>query len=568
MNKYDRISGLSHHDSLSQHLSDAPVHAGKDDGKTQVYVNARVYTADPDNPEATAFAVRNGRFLYVGNDREALRHGPAIDMKGRRILPGLVESHAHPGAIAALMAMRCIEFTKTLEKEELLRHIREAAADDEHRELAFIIARGLDPTMTDLVAADLDRAVPDRPALLITEDWHAGLLNTRALALAGITPDTQDPLPGVSYFVRDENGNPTGYVRETTALYTTMQKMHVCTAEAIHDTLPELFHDYACYGYTACTDAGGLLLPGEELLRALRRLEQEHDLPMHFTTSYVYFGPATDSPDKALATMLRRRKDYESELIHPRILKFITDGTVEVASAWMFEDYSVEGMGHGAPLLTVDEMLPLARAAAAKGFDLHVHAIGDRAVSEALRLCLEVGPIRGTKTIAHCQVFPPDGVERFIRQGDIFFQTTANWMGAVDDFTRSMLGPVRYHRQAPAGSMVRAGIPVTFSSDSIGGEMGLNPFFNIAFAVQRSFDDGSMCVPPQSEGISVADAINAYTINGARQAGAAHEIGSITVGKYADFIELSEDVLSVPPETIKDVFVTRTFFRGQCLFND
>lgn len=161
---------------------------------------------------------------------------------------------------------------------------------------------------------------------------------------------------------------------------------------------------------------------------------------------------------------------------------------------------------------------------------------------------------------------PKDGIERYIKQGDVFFQTTPNWMRATDEFTKSMLGPERYRRQMPIGSMVRAGIPVTFSSDSVGVMERWDPFLNMFCAVQRKFDDGTTLVPPQSEGIAIEDAIRAYTINCAKQARADKEIGSITVGKSADFVVLTEDVLAIPVEKVKDVKVEKTFFRGKCIF--
>ena len=130
-----------------------------------------------------------------------------------------------------------------------------------------------------------------------------------------------------------------------------------------------------------------------------------------------------------------------------------------------------------------------------------------------------------------------------------------------------MLGPERYEMQVPIGSMVRANVPVTFSSDSIGGEMGLDPFFNIYHAVQRKYDCGKEMIPPNSEGISLKDAIDAYTINCAKQANAESEIGSISVGKYADFVILNKDPFLLPAVELKTVRAEKTFFCGNCIFD-
>lgn len=532
----------------------------------QVYVNARVYTADKKNPEATAFAVENGRFAYVGGEEGAKKYGEPQDLGGRRVVPGFIDSHAHPVADAALNALNAIEIPPEANESQALKLIARKSLLRSHRNLRIVVARGVTNPHFKLTAKDLDSAVKDRPAILLTEDCHAAWMNSKALEISEITKGTPDPIPGISYFQRDFSGNPTGFIVEATALYPLIKKLGICGTRAIKKGLPPLLSTYAKYGYTGCVDVGFLMLEEDKALRALSQMAESGSLKMHYFTSYVYFGPIVDSPEGALKKMLSLRKKYASQLLRPNILKLHIDGTLELASAWMFDEYCIEGKGKGAPLLTLKAMLPVARLAADNGFDIHVHAIGDKAISEALDLMESLGKIRGTKTIAHCQIFPADGVERFKRQGDIFMQTTANWLNA-DDFTKRMLGPERYAMQVPIGSMVRAGVPVTFSSDSIGGEMGIDPFYNIYHAVQRKYDDGKEIIPPNSEGISLADAIDAYTINCAKQADADAEIGSITPGKYADFAVLDKDPFSIPVKELKNVGVQKTFFCGECIFD-
>ena len=532
----------------------------------QVYANARVYTADNQNPSATAFAVKDGRFIYVGDDAEARKFGSPINLNCRRVLPGFIDSHAHPVADAALNALNAIEIPASANVKETLDLIAKKSASPTRKGLRIIVAKGITNPRFKLTAKEFDTAVSDRPAIILTEDCHAGWMNTKALEISEITRATPDPVPGVSYFERDQDGNPTGFIVEATALYPLIKKLGICDAKAIKKGLPPLLSTYAKHGYTGCIDVGFLMLDEDDALHALSQMIDRGELRMHYFTSYVYFGPVVDSPQNALKKMLALRRKYNSEFLRPNILKLHIDGTLELASAWMFDDYCVTGKGKGAPLLTLSSMLPVARLAANEGFDIHVHAIGDKAISEGLSLMESLGKIKGTKTIAHCQIFPADGVERFEKQGDIFMQTTANWLNA-DDFTMRMLGPERYEMQVPIGSMVRAIVPVTFSSDSIGGEMGLDPFFNIYHAVQRKYDCGKEMIPPNSEGISLKDAIDAYTINCAKQANAESEIGSISVGKYADFVILNKDPFLLPAVELKTVRAEKTFFCGNCIFD-
>ncbi len=531
-----------------------------------VYYNGKVYTADSAKPSATAFVVKDGNFVYVGNDEGALKYGKGTDLQGKFVVPGMIDSHCHPLLTSAQTSLKMVTVDGKLNLEDTLAALKEKGNDAEHRNLPIVLGVGFGTNCRPIRAVDLDKAFPDRPAIIFSEDCHAYWFNTKAMQMAKLTKETPDPIPGASYYERDANGNPTGYVIEGVAGISLMRKMNIFKEEAIRQELLENQAIFARSGITSICDAGFGLLTEEPAIRTLKNMEKKGELTLRYYTSYIYFGDCVDNREHALKVMRDLRKNDTSELIHPMTLKFIGDGTLEVQSAWMSEDYLPPAKGRGAPTISMEEMMPIATIAAAEGFNVHNHAIGDAAISRALDLHKALGKIKGTKTICHVQILPKDGVQRFGEQKDVFYQTTPVWLMA-DKFTEDVLGRERYLRQVPLASLIKAGVTVTFGSDFpvSGYDKGVNPFLNMWVAVNRATDE--QFSPPKSEAISVKECLDAYTINGARQLGAADRVGSITVGKSGDFVVCSDDIFSIEPQKLKDVTVEQTFLRGKCVYD-
>jgi predicted amidohydrolase YtcJ len=356
-----------------------------------------------------------------------------------------------------------------------------------------------------------------------------------------------------------------------------MERLGVYNSKNIEDGLPAVMAMYAKNGVTSVQDAGFLCIPEDVGLTALSAMEKQGKLTMRFFTSYIYWGKSVESPEQAVAKAKANRAKYTSDLIRAETFKMFCDGTVEAQSASMLQDYMPPGKGKGHPDMQLDDMLALGHLAAPEGFSVHNHAIGDAAITMALDFQKALGPIEGTKTIAHVQVPPPDGVRRFAEQ-DSFFQTTPVWF-TEDPLSRRELGQERFMRQFPVGTLQRAGVKITFGSDCpvFPGAAAANPFYNIFCAVNRGSDkvwhlpgitttDDFKLLPPASEALTAPQCVNAYTINAAEQVRAGGTIGSITTGKEADFVVLERDILTINPEDIKDVTVAATYFRGVCVY--
>ncbi len=546
-----------------------------------VYYNGKVYTADNAQPDATAFVVKDGKFIYVGDDRGAMKYEKGTDLHGKRIVPGMIDAHCHPVFGSLMSALDVIAVDDDWGKEEVLAFLKEKAVDAKHKDLPYIIGMGFDIKCRPVNYKELDKAIPDRPAIIFAGDLHAYWLNSKAMEMAKLTRDTPDPAPGASFYERDAEGNLTGYIVEIPAGADMLKRMGIFTSEQVRKGLAEVQKIFARNGITAVFDAGFLAINEETGLEALQQAEKNDELAMRFFTSYVYLGKSLNNEVNMLKTMREHQRKYTSDLLAADTLKMFVDGTLEVQSAWLSADYLPPAKGRGVPALTLNEMLPAARHATAAGFNVHNHAIGDAAISTALDLHKELGTIQGTKTICHIQVPPPDGVQRFIEQHDTICQATPCWLTA-GKYTEQVLGRERYLRQVPLASLIKGGVTVTLGSDFpisggevsverfssfplAGGEAAVNPFNNMQMAVNRATDD--QIAPPKTEAITVKDCIDAYTINGAKQLTAADRIGSITVGKSADFVILSEDFFTIKPERLIEVVVNATYFRGKCVYN-
>lgn len=529
--------------------------------KRTIFYNGKVYTAN-NGFEATAFVVENDSFAYVGLDegaKEFACEGAELrDLAGARVIPGMMDTHCHYVALCLMNTKDMIDIDEFMTHEDVLEVVRKTAESHSVEEMPVINGWGYGTDCKPL-ASELDKAANDRPVYLIDSGGHAAWMNTKMIERAGLTADTPDPIPGVSYFARDEKGVPNGQVTETAVIIVEKKTGFIDTKYLVAQ-LPDMIKTMHSLGLVAAYDAGFLFMDEEEVLPALSNL----DSALRFYTSFYYKGDK--SSQVFLKKMMEMREKYSSTLLHPTTLKMFKDGTIEAETAWMFEDYFPPASGKGGEVLDNEKMYEMASLAAKEDFDIHVHAIGDQAISQTLDLFKDLGDISGTKTMAHVQVLPEDGVRRFAEQNEVFYQTTPMWLGK-DEYTVDVLGEERALRQMPLKSMIDNKVRLTFGSDApvSGGFVGMNPFNNIYTAVVRGYENDEV-IPPKSEGIDVAACIDAYTIHGAEQVRAEAERGSIEVGKKADFVILDQDILAVEMTKISETTVVETWADGMCVY--
>jgi len=392
-----------------------------------VFKNGAVYTMDAAAPKAEAVAVTGKEISYVGDNKGAEahvgKHTQVIDLGGKMLLPGFVESHIHPtlAIVASGADLPCDSVDKVL--------ARTKAWADAHPDAKLIQGFGwrytLFPT-TGPTKEVLDKVFPDKPVILVAIDAHSAWLNSKALEMAGIDAKTPDPAPGVSFFQRDPKTNgPTGWVVETVAEQMVMAKLNPPTPEAVIAAAADKFQEFASSGITALFDAGMGTIPTDRGLEGYQRLEKENKLPVRIVASYYWNSPAITDP---VSDVLALRKKFNSELVQVRALKIMLDGGEAQHTAVMLQPYADRPGFLGE--YAIDEKLVKAAVlkAQANGVDTHSHNYGDGAVRtylDAVEQARKAYPNSPSRHASAHNIFVSDqDVPRFAKL-DVTMQSSA-----------------------------------------------------------------------------------------------------------------------------------------------
>ena len=536
--------------------------------QTAVYYNAKVYTADHNMSEASAFVVKDDKIAFVGNDADAIafagKKAQQSDMQGARIIPGMCDTHCHYFAMSTLTSgAKSLQLAEKETHEQTMDRIREFVTANP--ELEIITGNGWGWNCN-ILASELDKVESKRPILLMSCDGHTAWCNTALLQKLGVDKNFKDIAPGQSYFERDADGNPNGRIVETAQCYWVSQTLGNRNEQHVKAGMPSLSAFFNSVGVTTIYDAGPLSIADSI---ALKGASMVPDNSLRIFASIYYNG--TESDEQFVARAKRLREQYSSDLLRPNTFKAFKDGTIEVATAYTSDSHPFKNppyrrAGHGICLFSTEQLLRITQKVAAEGFNIHIHAIGDRAIDEVLDVMAGLGDIPGTKTIAHCQVLSEKVLPKFIANKDVFYQTTPVWMANDHNFEANF-GKEMYRKwDMPVKSVLDGGITLTFGSDgpASSGTYGMNPMNNIWACLNQGKDPGLNNRPEQN--LTVAQCIDAYTINAARQFGAADEFGSISVGKSADFVVLDRDIFSIDTADVKNTKVTRTYLKGKCVY--
>lgn len=535
--------------------------------------NGRIYTLDAVAQRASALVMEGETIAYVGDDATALRFvdedTQVIDLAGRAVFPGFIDTHIH--VMDTLPLVDAAMLSPSQSAEEVLAALAEhVAANPEQNPVlgAGFLARafGLDgPTAT-----DLDAVVSDRPALIIDEGGHTAWANSKALALANITADTPDPVPGAHFYQRDEWGNPTGWLVEGAAIEPVMNALSVVSMPALRQAAPGFFKMMSEVGLTAVFDAGMIETADRGRELALE-MAKAGDLPVRMVASLYVNRPA--DLEGALERVATLDDAYNHPFFNVTTLKLSLDGTVEAKTAVTLKPYVLPEGHEATPLLPAPEVIATVVAAAGDNRHLHLHAIGDGAVNTALNAveaARQAHPNTQSRfTICHIEVVNPADIPRFA-QLDIVAQTTPTWF-EYDYVALEYLGRERFEQLYPLASIRRQGARVTLGSDypvTWIGVDALNPLFNIEMAVtrQRAGDPDYPVQSLVSERLSVDQAIRAHTVDAAWQIGLEDELGTLEVGKLADVVVLERDPYFSPVHDIHRIKVDYTFSDGRMVF--
>jgi len=537
-------------------------------------VNAKVYTLDENLPWAETDVVRDDAIVYVGDAEGAAgligETTEVRDLDGQLLLPGFIDSHAHPVAGGAYATSLSLETWGTVESwVEAIGEYAEANPD-----APILFGYGFLATTFGPVGPTrqlIDDIVPDRPVLIMDEGFHAAWANTAALKALNITQDTADPVPGYSYYKRDENGDATGYLLEGTAGMA-MEALDVITTDTIVEGTGIILDIMNSYGVTAAFDAGIIESDDVDSVKhILDRLESAGDLTVRLVGSSrpeieAQYLTAVDTAD------LWREK-LKGDRYHYNTLKIPDDGTVEGRTAAMFEDYQGEPGNSGETVFTEEQMTHMITDAASRDMDVHVHALGERAIHETLN-AIEAAQAahpdsEARYAICHIQVITDQDVPRFGQLG-VIAQSTPLW-SSYDTYGEQFVSEDQFERFWRYKSLEDSGAMLTFGSDfpaSGAGTLGLSPIVQIEMGhTRQEFGEPDAPVQPrESERLSVESLVRGFTIDAAYQMHLEDEVGSIEVGKKADLVVLDQDIFNVDAYSIHKTKVVLTLMNGDVVY--
>ncbi|MFF3950339.1 amidohydrolase [Streptomyces sp. NPDC001902] len=537
-----------------------------------VLTGGPVHTVDPVLGRATSVAVRDGRIAAVGHGEVRELIGPGtevVDLAGKMLLPGFQDAHVHP--LGAGIELGQCHLAEAHEAREYLRLVRAYA--DGHPGAEWITGGGwsLDafPGGTP-TAALLDGVVADRPVFLPNRDHHGAWVNSRALELAGITRDTPDPADG--RIERDADGNPTGMLQEG-ALHLVGRLLPPVTPGERTAALLRAQRVLHSLGVTAWQDAiVGDYANMTDPVSAYHALIADGVLTARVVGA-LWWDRARGA--EQIPELVERRAAVSRGRFRATSVKIMQDGIAENGTAALLGPYltacGCASVNSGISFVDPAALAKHVTDLDALSFQVHFHALGDRAVREALDAVAAARSANGFRDtrhhLAHLQVVHPDDVARFRALG-----ATANvqalWAAhepQMDELTLPFLGPERAAWQYPFGDLLRSGATLAAGSDWP--VSSPDPFQALHVAVNRrtpDAPDGTPVFLPEQR-VDLAAAIAAYTA-GSAYVNHLDDTGTVTPGKLADLVVLDRDPFAGPPAEIAATRVLQTFVGGQRVY--
>ena len=536
-----------------------------------VLTGGHVHTVDPERPRADAVAVQGGRIAAVGSVAEVERAiGPTtnvIDVSGRLVVPGFQDAHVHP-VFAGVDKLQC-NVNEARGRPAVLATIR--AYVDAHPDVDWVVGAGW--YMADFPNGvprreDLDAIVDDRPVFLSNRDGHSAWVNTRALAMAGVTRDTADPDDG--RIERDPDGTPTGALHEG-AMDLVERLIPPPTEATLLDGLRLAQAELHSLGITAWQDA--IVKPREAAI--YRRAAEDGWLTARVELAMWW---EREGGLEQVEELVERSRAGSVGRVRSNTVKLMLDGVLETFTGSMLEPY-LDGHGQptdrrGIPFIDSTVLQEAVTRLDAAGIQPHFHAIGDRAVREGLDAVAAARAANGRSDtrphIAHIQVIHPDDLPRFAAL-DVTANAQPLWAcheAQMDDLTIPFLGPVRSSWQYPFRSLLDAGARLAMGSDWA--VSTANPLLEMEVAVTRTWPESRGEVPPflPEQRLSLAEAVRAFTLGSAFVNHLDAETGSIAVGKAADLAVIDRDLFAPDAGPIGDARVVLTLVDGVAVYED
>ncbi|MDD3167910.1 MAG: amidohydrolase family protein [Eubacteriales bacterium] len=552
-----------------------------------IFQNGTIYTIDDNNNVAKALAIKDGKILYVGDNKaeaDAYKGSATVvvDLKGKVVMPGFVDAHVHaPGT--ALTELFDIYLYESLTKEQTLADIKafiDANPDlTEYWGSGYSVGIGEDSKGPK--AEWLDAICKDKPIILTSNDGHNKWLNSKALEMNGITKDTPNPEGGLVH--KDPaTGALWGNLTDASSLITMSQTY---TTEQETEALKAFQESMHGWGYTSIMS----IAPIDVDPKRYQELEQNEQLFLRVNLAQSIDPEKEFEPQ--LQSLIKMKKEFETDLIDVNTAKYFADGVVEGTTAYLLQPYdAAAGLASDYTAefyWDPDELDRYFDRTMEEGFQIHVHSIGDastRLVLDSMEYAQnQNASLDNRNVITHLQLVDEADKPRFGKLEIIaalqpyWHLKEPEWWDYVDSVN---LGKDRAYKEYPVKSLLDNGALLTSSGDHPVSPVN-NPFWAIEAGVTRNLnnaeyygvdditdiDDPTWLLNP-AERVPVMDMVKAYTINGAYQLFREKSIGSLEVGKCADMIVVDQDIFKVKPLDIDKTKVLTTIFNGEAVFGD
>ena len=544
-------------------------------------IYGNIYTADAANPRAEAAAIMAGRFIYVGDAKGVKKfigkNTKVLDYSGKFIMPGIIDSHVH---VTFPIGFEYIDAGLRFEcngKQGALDFISDYVRKNPgQKRYKFLLERHF-LNGEDITKEELDAICPDAELQIQEGEGHSIWVNSRILARHGITDDTPDPVPGLSYYVR-KDGHVTGNILEGSAEMPIILDSAPDLSDAQIDAALESWIDYSIHAGVSCVfDSGipGFNLFHEKAYKRLRELDKQGKLPVYIDGCYVV--TSYRDAEEGLRELKRFRSEFNTEHLKVHTMKVFMDGTKTIHTAAMVTPYA-DTQTTGSTAFTAEELAEVLKQLNEENLDLHLHTVGERAsrvVLDGVELARKaLGDSFHVKvTCAHLEVQDDADLNRFAELG-VIANYTPWWHGGDINSVIPLLGEERAAKAFRCKTLWNSGALVTWSSDNIvfGDFMKWSPYLGMEVGMTRWVNEKTRLpeysrteapLPPDSERMSIDEMILGYTINGAKQLGIEASKGSITAGKDADFLVFNEDLLTAEHEGFSHMMPRDVYFCGK-----
>lgn len=531
----------------------------------RVFVNGKIFTVNKNKPWAEALVIEDNKIIYVGDNEGAKKYLSSgvieEDLKGKLVTPGLIDGHIH--ALMAVLVRCVIVLNASMDLETICKTCKDYIS--KHPDLPAYLGMGWNDGMFGEIGPNkkvLDEICKDKPLALFSASGHCGWCNSKALEGAHIDKNFKDPDRSAGhFFMRDENNEPTGYVKETVCTNIILSSANFTPLEMLGEEAVRLGKYCASIGLTSVFDCGNYdffeHIVNDDLMKEIDNV----DCPVRVDLCGVIANNTNINVAYEEAKKLHSK--YMSDMFRCTFLKILNDGTVENFSAAIPNAYP--GADKVKPTLSKDELVYWGDKAAKAGLDLNVHAIGSVTIHELLEAAGELRKM-GHKDMriicSHSAYVFPEDLELFGKY-DVIGNSTGLWFAACSESDEKLIESLTQAKAYPMKSILTSGSKISLSSDYPTDAHALLPIPNMEVAITRQeLGDKNGFIHDEKERLTLEEVIEAYTLSNAYEMRMEDKIGSLEVGKYADIVIFDKNLFELDPHEIHTAKIYETIMNG------